>query len=206
MLEINGSNIFIVNDIEETLTKVISTLPLHSTRVIKNEEKSEFLMAQSNLAIKEAYIASNTTKYIILCGTTFRHEAQNSLLKVLEEPPKNVVFIIITTSKSAILPTILSRIPHKYLKQSKDKAICDIDFLRLDLKEVYAFLKQNQKISKEETRTLIESILFKINAQKIKLNSKELETFSTAIRLVELNSRPINVLTTLLLTLNQRKR
>lgn len=206
MIEINSSNILIVNDIEETLLKVVSSLPLHSTRVIKNEEKNEFLMAQSNAAIKEAYIASNITKYIILCGTTFRHEAQNSLLKVLEEPPKNVVFIIITTSKSAILPTILSRVPHKYLKKSKDKIDCTIDFMRLDLKEIYQFLKENQKISKEETRLLIESMLFKINTQKIKLTTKELETFSTAIRLVELNSRPINVLTTLLLTLSQRKR
>lgn len=205
-MEINGSNIFIVNDIEQTLAQVITALPMHSTRVIKNEEKSEFLMAQAHATIKEAYIASNSTKYIILCGTTFRNEAQNSLLKVLEEPPKNVVFIIITTSKSAILPTILSRIPHKYLKRVKERNQCDIDFLRLDLKEIYIFLKDNQKISKEETKSLIESMLFKINVQKIKLNAKELETFSTALKLIELNSRPINVLTTLLLTLTQRKR
>lgn len=205
-MEINTSNIFIVNDIEETLTQVISALPMHSTRIIKNEEKSEFLMAQANAAIKEAYIASNSTKYIILCGSTFRHEAQNSLLKVLEEPPKNVIFIIITTSKSAILPTILSRMPHKYLKVRKEKTVCDIDFLHLDLKEVYTFLKNNQKISKEETKQLIESMLFKINEQKIKLNHKELETFSTAVKLIDLNSRPIHILTTLLLTLSQRKR
>lgn len=206
MIEINSSNILIVNDIEDTLSRVIASLPLHSTRVIKNEEKNEFLMAQSNAAIKESYIASNTTKYIILCGTTFRHEAQNSLLKVLEEPPKNVVFILITTSKTAILPTILSRIPHKYLKKTKERIRCEIDFLRLDLKEIYSFLKQNQKISKEETKSLIESMLFKINSQKIRLNDKELETFSSALRLIELNSRPINILTTLLLTLSQRKK
>ena len=206
MIEINSSNILIVNDIEDTLIKVVEKLPLHSSRIIKNEEKNEFLMAQSNAAIKEAYIASNEQKYIILCGTTFRHEAQNSLLKVLEEPPRNVVFIIITTSKSAILPTILSRIPHKYLKKTKEKVHCNINFLTLDLKETYTFLKENQKISKDESKILIESILFKISSQKIKLSSKELDTFSTAIKLIELNSRPSNVLTTLLLTLTQRKR
>lgn len=206
MIEINSSNIFIVNDIEEMLEKVVSSLPLHSTRIIKNEEKNEFLMAQSNAAIKEAYIASNSTKYIILCGTTFRHEAQNSLLKVLEETPRNVIFLIITTSKSAILPTILSRIPHTFMKQSKIKTECDIDFLRLDLKEIYSFLKQNQKISKDETKQLIESMLFKLNAQKIRLSTKELDVFSSALKLIELNSRPINILTTLLLSLSQRKR
>ncbi len=205
-MEINSSTILIVNNIEETLTSVVSSLPLHSTRVIKNEEKSEFLMAQANAAIKEAYIASNSIKYILLCGDTFRHEAQNSLLKVLEEPPKNVVFILITTSKSAILPTILSRMPHKYLKQPLSRMDCSLDILNLDLKQTYSFLKQNQKISKVEAKQLIESILFKLKSQKISLNSKELDSFSTAIKLIELNSRPINVLTTLLLTLSQRKK
>lgn len=204
-MEINGSNIFIVNDIENTLAQVVANLPMHSSRIIQNEEKSEFLMAQANATIKEAYIATNQTKYIILCGSTFRHEAQNALLKVLEEPPKNVIFIIITTSKSAILPTILSRVPHKYLKKNQEKIECEINFLHLDLKEIYSFLKQNQKISKQECKALVESMLFKINQQKIQLTNKELETFSTAIKLLELNSRPIHVLSTLLLTLSQRK-
>lgn len=35
--------------------------------------------------------------------------AQNALLKVLEEPPGNIMFILTTTSKSALLETILSR-------------------------------------------------------------------------------------------------
>lgn len=205
-MEINSSTILIVNDIEETLASITPTFPLHSVRVIKNEEKEEFLMAQANAAIKEAYIASNSVKYIILCGTTFRHEAQNSLLKVLEEPPKNVVFVLITTSKSAILPTILSRMPHKYLKQPLARVECELDIMNLDLKATYQFLKENQKISKSEAKLLVESMLLKVNAQKIKLTTKELESFSTAIKLIELNSRPINVLTTLLLTLAQRKR
>lgn len=144
-MEIHTSTILIVNNIEETLASLVPTLPTHSTRIIRNEDKPEFLMAQANLAIKEAYIASNTLKYILLCGDTFRNEAQNALLKVLEEPPKNVVFIILTTSKSAILPTILSRMPHKYLKQVLVRTECSLDVATLDLKTTYQFLKENQK-------------------------------------------------------------
>jgi DNA polymerase-3 subunit delta' len=81
------------------------------------KKKMSFKLAQATLAIKEAYIASNDIKYIFLCGATFRKEAQNSLLKVLEEPPRNVVFIIITNSKTSMLPTIYSRLPYKYLKK-----------------------------------------------------------------------------------------
>jgi DNA polymerase-3 subunit delta' len=199
------SQILIVNDIEQTLNELIPTLPKHHTRVIKNQEKDEFQLAQAQLAIKEAYIATNETKYIILCGSNFRNEAQNSLLKLLEEPPLNIVFIIITTSKSTLLPTILSRMPYKYLKQHSKVVPCQLDFLNLDLKQTYDFLKQNQKITKDELKIMIESILYKINEQNIKLNSKELQIFSQAMKLNELNSRPINILTTLLLTLVQSK-
>lgn len=202
---IDYSSILIVNDIEATLSELLPNYPIHSTRIIKNEEKEEFLLIQATLAIKEAYIASSEKKYIFLCGSTFRKEAQNSLLKILEEPPKNVVFIIITNSKSSLLPTIYSRLPYKYLKKSvlKNESILDIN--KLDLKDIYNFLKDNQKISKNEAKDIVESILMKVNNQKIKLSHKELDFFSKSIKLLELNSRPINVLTTLLLSMANQK-
>ena len=202
---IDYSSILIVNDIEVTLAELLPNYPIHSTRIIKNEEKEEFLLIQANQAIKEAYIASSEKKYIFLCGSTFRKEAQNSLLKILEEPPKNVVFIIITNSKSSLLPTIYSRLPYKYLKKYvlKNESILDIN--KLDLKDIYNFLKDNQKISKQEAKDIVESILMKVNNQKIKLSHKELDFFSKSIKLLELNSRPINVLTTLLLSLANQK-
>lgn len=202
---INHSSILIVNDIEATVNELVSKYPLHSTRIIKNEEKEEFLTAQSVQAIKEAYIASNDTKYIFLCGSTFRKEAQNSLLKVLEEPPRNVVFIIITNSKTSLLPTIYSRLPYKYLKTSILKDESALNLNKLDLKDIYNFLKENQKISKNEAKQIVESILLKVNSQKIKLSAKELDFFSKSIKLLELNSRPINILTTLLLSLANQK-
>ena len=204
---IENSSILVVNDIESTLNELIPQYPLHSTRIIKNEEKDEFQIAQATQAIKEAYIASNDKKYIFLCGSTFRKEAQNSLLKVLEEPPRNVIFIIITNSKTSILPTIYSRIPYKNLRKSVLKTESSLNLEKLDLKDIYNFLKENQKISKQEAKDIIESILIKVNNQKIKLSHRELDLFSKSIKLLELNSRPINVLTTLLLSIaNQKNR
>ena len=202
---IDYSTILIVNDVDSTLSELLPNYPIHSTRIIKNEEKEEFLLVQATQAIKEAYIATSEKKYIFLCGSTFRKEAQNSLLKILEEPPKNVIFIIITNSKSSLLPTIYSRLPYKYLKKSvlKNESILDIN--KLDLKDIYNFLKDNQKISKQEAKDIVESILIKVNNQRIKLSHKELDFFSKSIKLLELNSRPINVLTTLLLSLANQK-
>lgn len=204
--KIETSYILIVNDIDEALNSLIPFYSKHNLRVIRNEEKDDFLLAQANLAIKEAYIASNEKKYIILCGKSFRNEAQNSLLKALEEPPHNIVFIIITNSKSSILPTIFSRIPHKFYKSKSPKIEIDLDIMNLDLKEVYSFLKENQRTTKVEAKKIVESILLKVNSQKIKLSTKELDSFSKAIKLLELNSRPINILTTLFLTLLNREK
>lgn len=202
---IENSCILVVNDIEETLNQIISKYPAHFTRIIKNEEKEEFLIAQANEAIKEAFIATSEKKFLFLCGSIFRKEAQNALLKILEEPPKNIVFIIITNSKTSILPTIYSRLPYKYLKKTKEKIESPLNLNRLDLKDIYNFIQNNQKISKQEAKDVVESILLKVNNQNIKLSEKKLDFFSKAMRLLELNSRPMNVLTTLLLFLANKK-
>ncbi|MCG3653461.1 DNA polymerase III subunit delta' [Aliarcobacter butzleri] len=202
---IENSSILIVNNIEETLNLMLPKYPLHSVRVIKNDEKEEFLIAQANETIKEAFIATSEKKYLFLCGSTFRKEAQNALLKILEEPPRNIVFILITNSKTSLLPTIYSRLPYKYLKKSEQKIESSLDLNRLDLKDIYTFLQENQKISKQEAKDIVESLLLKANNQKIKLLQKKLDFFSKAIKLLELNSKPINVLTTLLLYLSNQK-
>lgn len=204
--KIESAHILIVNDVEEALNSLLPFYSKHNVRVIKNEQKDEFLLAQAHAAVKEAYISSNEKKYIFLVGTTFRTEAQNSLLKVLEEPPRNIVFIIITNSKSSILPTIFSRMPHKFYKSVSKRVETSLDIENLDLKDVYLFLKENQRITKSEAKSLVQSILFKVNSKKIELNQNELELFSKSIKLLELNSRPINIVTSMLLMLLNRKR
>lgn len=47
--------------------------------------------------------------FIIEKADTMTPQAQNALLKILEEPPEYVIFILITESGQALLPTILSR-------------------------------------------------------------------------------------------------
>lgn len=200
---VTKSTLFIVNDIEQHVQELTQNLPRHFVRIIQNEEegKNEFLLPQAHKAIKEAYIATNDTKYIFLCGESFRVEAQNSLLKVLEEPPKNIIFIMVTTSKNSILPTILSRLQVRYQKTQKALKSSSLNLENLELKDIYEFLKTNQRISKQEAKDIIESVLFSIHTKQIKLSQKELDGFSRAMKLLELNSRPINVMTTLLLNI-----
>jgi DNA polymerase III subunit delta' len=204
---INKSSLFVVNNIEQHLETLSFSLPRHSVRIIQNEEegKTEFLLKEAKKAIKEAYIASNEIKYIFLCGESFGIEAQNSLLKVLEEPPRNIIFILITNSKNSILPTVLSRLEVKYLKTKKILNEFELDLRQLELKDIYKYLKDHQRITKPEAKDIVESILYSANKYKIKLNNKQLQSFSTAMKLLELNSRPISILTTLLLNLLQKR-
>ena len=53
-------------------------------------------------------MASEEITVIILAAQTFSPLVQNKLLKVIEEPPKNKEFILITESKSTVLNTIKS--------------------------------------------------------------------------------------------------
>lgn len=62
-----------------------------------------------NRKVVEKPIVSNQKVYIINDGQNITKEAQNALLKTLEEPPEYVTIILITTSESAFLPTIKSR-------------------------------------------------------------------------------------------------
>lgn len=202
---VKNSSIFIVNSIEDSLNKFLAVYPIHQTRVIKNEEKDEFQIEQANKTLKEAYIASNETKYLFLCGATFRVEAQNALLKILEEPPKNIVFILLVSSKNSLLPTIYSRLPYKNLKKVVEKDDIELNIKKLDLKDIYTFIKNNQKITKDEAINIVETILIKANKENIKFNQKELDVFFKSIKLLELNSKPTTVLTYLLLSILEKE-
>ena len=202
---VKNSSIFIVNSIEDSLSKILAVYPIHQTRVIKNEEKDEFQIEQANKTLKEAYIASNETKYLFLCGATFRVEAQNALLKFLEEPPKNIVFILLVSSKNSLLPTIYSRLPYKNLKKVVEKDNIELNIKKLDLKDIYTFIKNSQKITKDEAINIVETILIKANKENVKLNQKELDIFFKSIKLLELNSKPTTVLTYLLLSILEKE-
>lgn len=60
-----------------------------------------------------AYVRPNEAPrkvYRLLGVQNMAEPAQNALLKVLEEPPKNVLFLLTAVSASALLPTIRSRV------------------------------------------------------------------------------------------------
>ena len=61
--------------------------------------------------------------YIIDEAEKMTVQAQNALLKTIEEPPAYVVIILLTTNPEAFLPTILSRCVQLKLKPLQDSVI-----------------------------------------------------------------------------------
>lgn len=61
----------------------------------------------------DAYIYPNDGEYkvyILRNAHNMTEQAQNAMLKIIEEPPKHVVFILTCNNRSKLLPTILSRV------------------------------------------------------------------------------------------------
>ena len=189
----------IISDSVELETGQIK-LQLSGKRVVAFYEE-DFLVEHVKGIVKEAYIAESTIKYIIIASLSFNQYVQNSLLKLLEEPPQNIRFILISPSKSILLPTILSRLP---LSRVPNRVVSDLtipfSFLRFDLTIMTDFIKKHDRISKREAKTLIELLFLKASQELPMLNKDQLHAFETALPLLELNSRPPTVFTGLLLT------
>lgn len=76
----------------------------------KNNEK--LLVSDSNEIVSESFVKSVNLPYKIFIIKNFDNsteEAQNKLLKILEEPPKNVYFLLSARSEEKVLATIKSR-------------------------------------------------------------------------------------------------
>ena len=74
--------------------------------------KNSFKVDDVRNVIEDAYVRPNEADYkVFILGNCqgMNANAQNALLKILEEPPSYVLFILTTTSKSAMLETVLSR-------------------------------------------------------------------------------------------------
>lgn len=188
--------ILICDDVEAKASKLQEEL--HPKRVV-NFVKEKFLVDDAKAVIAEAYVSEEDEKYILLGGKEFNVYSQNALLKILEEPPKNIVFILLAPSKSILLPTIRSRLPIQQ-EASKTEAIrLDIDLKTLDLQAVFEFLSRYKQVSKNEAKRIVEALYKQALTQRVRPSKAVLENFDTAYRLLELNSRPSTVFSLLLM-------
>ncbi len=136
-------------NIPENILKLIKT---QITKKSENPFHPIYFKEKTNISIdiirdlkKDLSITRNengTNVIIIDYAEQMSIEAQNSLLKILEEPPESTLFIILVEDKNQIVSTILSR--------------CWVfDFNPLMEEEVFSILTNNFQIEPEKANSVI---------------------------------------------------
>ena len=108
MLQYPTFELFDENSVE--FAKILNGADIDNRYYPKNNEK--LLVSDSNEIVSEVFIKPvNFDKKIFVINNfdVSTTEAQNKLLKVLEEPPKNVYFLLSAKRQDKVLPTIKSR-------------------------------------------------------------------------------------------------
>ena len=170
-------------------------------------QKVSFSVLDAKLAIEKAYMASNEPTVILLADKAFSPLVQNKLLKIIEEPPQNKIFILVTESKSTVLDTIKSRLPITMLDEKNDEEALGLDVKQLSLSSVYDFVQEHKRTDVKAMTLLVERIVKEaIASQKYNLDEKTLTLFSNSYMALDMGSPPQFVLNALLLKLLARKK
>ena len=107
--------------------------------------KKNITVAQIRALRTEAYVKPHMAVrrvFVIDKADTMNEQAQNALLKVLEEPPADIIFILIAESAAALLDTIISR--------------CTVlSLVPPETDEAVGYLRKNTDFSEEQIKEAI---------------------------------------------------
>lgn len=98
---------------DERRNRLIGEESFADMSLIPAEQGGKITVADIKNLTEDAYIKpleSDKKLYVIDGLQEANAAAQNKLLKILEEPPENVYFLLGATNEFAILPTVLSRV------------------------------------------------------------------------------------------------
>ena len=151
----------------------------------------------------KAYIVPNEAArkvFILENSHTMGNEGQNAILKILEEPPSYINFILLCSSKSGFLPTVLSRstvyslgetssegskdIPWDDIAQAaKSIAVASAALDDIELIKAAAVFEKNPKLLKA-TLPVIQEIYAQTIRKKYSASDEETE-FSETVSTIE---------------------
>ena len=167
----------------------------------------ELTIEISRAIIDESYIASEKTKTILIAANSFNIYAQNALLKILEEPPNGVIFVLYARMKSLLLPTIRSRLPILNHTNKQKLPPFALDIRTINLEKIYLFLKEKQKEMNSNTLKIEIQSLY-LDALKIGLHFdvKETKIFERALIWEQQHEKSHHILLVLLLLILRKKK
>ena len=165
-----------------------------------------------------SYIVPNEAEckvYILINAHTMSEQAQNALLKILEEPPAHAVFILTVEARSMLLPTVVSRLSTLTLeavpKEQSAAAIIIPEFIqKLSASNEFDFMTVSAKLEKDKELFLnfcrLSVLVFRDALSRIKGGQASLSgcpheaqqlssriTARQAIQLIEASSKSIRL-------------
>jgi len=200
------SQVIVTSKVDETIATLEAQVTTQRMVKILEGDKA-FGVDDAKEVIAKAYMASEEMTIIILSAKVFSPVVQNKLLKVIEEPPKNKAFILITQSKSTILDTIRSRLPISVLSESREEEALGLEMRQLSLSSVYDFTQAHKRTNAKEMTMIVEHIAKEaMTSGYYNLDEKTLSLFSDCFVALDMGSPPQFVLNALLLKLLARKK
>ena len=124
---------------------VLDTFKIEDARNIKNQSIEKGI--------------SSEKKVFLISANNFLDNAQNTLLKMFEEPIPNTLFFLIVPNTAILLPTLLSRF---YLIKGDSDLKSEIkqveEFLKMSLNDRISFIKEMVAKTKEENEENVEVV------------------------------------------------
>ncbi|HQB53966.1 MAG TPA: hypothetical protein PK909_00710 [Sphaerochaeta sp.] len=145
-----------VRDLRKALKDLYSSLPKSTTVSINQVRSIDSWVHQTNI--------SNQLRFIILEGIEQTNvAARNALLKLLEEPPRDVYFFLISEHPSRIMQTILSR-SRQYLfpplsEDAKGRFIASYGLADSNYDSLQSFYLVQSGVDIEESNALVDQLL-----------------------------------------------
>ena len=185
-----------------------STLNIQIQIFPKPYKGQKDLLVEDVEDIMEAAYLTGDERLFILRSDNYSSVVQNRLLKLLEEPPVWVKFCILANSKSAILPTIRSRLPSFSENNKRDLPKIGIELKKITPQSMFEELKRVEKLDREDAKNYLfamldEYIKYRMFEEPTR-NTAVLELFERSFRLLSLNTSPKIVFATILSELARR--
>jgi len=168
------------NEDSAEFKKIESGVDLDVKIYPKNNEK--LLVADSNEIVAECFIKPVNLPYKIFVVNNFgssTEEAQNKLLKVLEEPPANVFFLLGASSEERVLPTIKSRCDKVKILPLAAEEICQITDISLAQILGGGYIGKTLALAKNDNLNML--VEFGVSLLTQLKNSKQVLRFSKKI-------------------------
>jgi DNA polymerase-3 subunit delta' len=129
--------LLILSDDKKQIKKYVDDMKSDSMFFEILPSTKEFSIDDIKNLLKETKVFNKKNRIYFLSDFNLSSiPAQNSFLKLLEEPPSNVQFILSAQNKNSLLPTIISRV--KIIKlQSKSKTLLIQKFVTDFISDVY---------------------------------------------------------------------